>query len=439
MKNNSYHFENIWNECVSFNIEQKPEEFKKLLDFLNDNSKLKFALEIGSNYGGTTVGLCNLFENVITIDINHSSNFDLIKQKYNTYSYIIGDSKSNTTIEYLKSLNIKFDFIFIDGDHSYEGVKSDYYKYKQFLNDDGYIAFHDIVESEENKNNNINVYQFWSELKNEYNEIHEFINLKKELMVDTNNMFHEIMKSQSYETWGGIGLVKNFKLSVFSHNYLSNEWMPIVQNQFELLKNSGLYKRADVLYYGIYADSDVDYYLFLSLLKKYDEDEKVNVTRYSENNFEYNTLVNLQNYCNLNRNGIVFYFHSKGTSKTIQSESLKSWRNCLEHYNIKLWRTSFINLKNNAYDISGALYIDVYKNSVREYRNYYSGNFWWSSCSYITKLPNLLYLKEMNKNSSDPSDVRMQCELWIGKSFHRWVNLHCEVINGHETHIYKTE
>ena len=41
------------------------------------------------------------------------------------------------------SLNEMFDFIFIDGDHSFEGVKKDFELYSQNLSEKGTIAFHD--------------------------------------------------------------------------------------------------------------------------------------------------------------------------------------------------------------------------------------------------------------------------------------------------------
>jgi len=56
----SYNFPKIWESCLQFNIEQKPEEFKALLDFLHTNSKKRIALEIGSNYGGFAAGLCEI-------------------------------------------------------------------------------------------------------------------------------------------------------------------------------------------------------------------------------------------------------------------------------------------------------------------------------------------------------------------------------------------
>ena len=89
-----YNFNHIWEKCLPFNIEQKPEEFKKLLDFLSKNKNKKYALEIGSNYGGTSFGLCHLYEYVISIDIKHHDNFDKIKTQFPNYNYIISDSKS---------------------------------------------------------------------------------------------------------------------------------------------------------------------------------------------------------------------------------------------------------------------------------------------------------------------------------------------------------
>ena len=38
-----------------------------------------------------------------------------------------------------------YDYIYIDGDHSYEGVRYDYEQSKQHLNADGIILLHDAI------------------------------------------------------------------------------------------------------------------------------------------------------------------------------------------------------------------------------------------------------------------------------------------------------
>ena len=37
------------------------------------------------------------------------------------------------------------DLLFIDGDHAYEGVKSDFLTYRHFVREGGVVAFHDIM------------------------------------------------------------------------------------------------------------------------------------------------------------------------------------------------------------------------------------------------------------------------------------------------------
>lgn len=53
------------------------------------------------------------------------------------------------------------DFIFIDGDHTYEGVRSDFEMYSKLISKNGYIAFHDTIYAE-------GVKKFWLEIKDQY-------------------------------------------------------------------------------------------------------------------------------------------------------------------------------------------------------------------------------------------------------------------------------
>jgi hypothetical protein len=49
---------------------------------------------------------------------------------------------SDDVLPALKSAGEKFDMIFVDGNHTYEGCKRDYENSLELLADDGYIAFH---------------------------------------------------------------------------------------------------------------------------------------------------------------------------------------------------------------------------------------------------------------------------------------------------------
>jgi len=55
------------------------------------------------------------------------------------------------------------DLLFIDGDHSYEGVAADFRLYSPFVRDGGLIVFHDIVPGKEEHVGEVP--RFWQELK----------------------------------------------------------------------------------------------------------------------------------------------------------------------------------------------------------------------------------------------------------------------------------
>jgi predicted O-methyltransferase YrrM len=56
------------------------------------------------------------------------------------------------------------DLLFIDGDHSYAGAKSDFEMYSEFVGRDGLVAFHDIMMFPETWGRGFDVGIFWREL-----------------------------------------------------------------------------------------------------------------------------------------------------------------------------------------------------------------------------------------------------------------------------------
>lgn len=61
----------------------------------------------------------------------------------------IKDTSENAFYNFFIRQDIKIDFLFIDGDHTYEGVKKDFELYSTILNDNGIIVIHDTDESYE--------------------------------------------------------------------------------------------------------------------------------------------------------------------------------------------------------------------------------------------------------------------------------------------------
>jgi len=98
---------------------------------------------------------------------------------------ITGDSHAVLTkVQVVRALNgEKLDFLFIDGDHSYAGVKADWEDYRCLVRRGGLIAFHDIKDTEFHRKRSCFVAHFWAELQGE----------KREFSTDLH--------------WGGIGVV----------------------------------------------------------------------------------------------------------------------------------------------------------------------------------------------------------------------------------------
>ncbi len=78
------------------------------------------------------------------------------------------DSHETRTFDYIKKVldNQKLDLLFIDGDHSYEGVKKDFEMYYPLVKHGGLVCFHDIVPGE--KIHVGGAPDFWKEISNQY-------------------------------------------------------------------------------------------------------------------------------------------------------------------------------------------------------------------------------------------------------------------------------
>lgn len=147
----------------------------------------KTILEIGTAQGGSLFLFSKLADPnamIISIDLpqgDFGGGYDEYKSDFYR-SFATGnqrmhlfraDSHSEETLKKVKDVlgERKIDFMFIDGDHTYNGVKTDFYLYSSLVSTTGLIGLHDIVASTEG----CEVHRFWNEIKRNHTVIAEFI------------------------------------------------------------------------------------------------------------------------------------------------------------------------------------------------------------------------------------------------------------------------
>lgn len=163
----------------------------ELLEFIKAVARARpeVVVEIGTACGGTLFLLSRAAADnaiIVSIDLSYGKfgggypvwrapfyrSFAFKRQKL----YLIrGDSHQESILHKLENIlnGRKVDCLYIDGDHTYEGVKEDFEMYSALLNNRALIAFHDIAPNPPEPGAQVN--KFWNEIKNNYqhNEIIE--------------------------------------------------------------------------------------------------------------------------------------------------------------------------------------------------------------------------------------------------------------------------
>lgn len=168
---------------------------------LVEELKPKYLLEIGTANGGSLFLFAKLAHpeaTIVSIDLpggkygggypaykeSFYKSFALPQQKMILHR---ANSHSSETLEQVKKLlnANKLDFLFIDGDHTYEGVKTDFQLYAPLVKSNGLIGFHDIAKHPPEWN--VGVDRFFDEIKNEHT--------------------HQIFIENPQQGWAGIGVI----------------------------------------------------------------------------------------------------------------------------------------------------------------------------------------------------------------------------------------
>jgi predicted O-methyltransferase YrrM len=183
---------------------QKITEFASLLRLLK-RRKLKSIVEIGTAQGGTLYAWCKIADSdalITSIDLpggpfgggytlNDIKKFKKYKKKNQTLYFLRKDSYKQETKNKLAGIldGRKIDLLFIDGDHSYRGVKKDFQLYSSLVKQNGLIVFHDILYHP--KIPACKVDKFWNEIKHKFKNV-EFIDKEDD---------------RGWGQWGGIGVI----------------------------------------------------------------------------------------------------------------------------------------------------------------------------------------------------------------------------------------
>lgn len=168
---------------------QKRAEIMKLLERLQD-LKPRTLCEIGADKGGTLAlfgSVASRDARILSLDIKfreyHANAIPLLAGGNQEIKCLEADSHIHLTkskiLKWLRGQEL--DFLFIDGDHSYSGVKADFEMYGPLVRPGGMIAFHDIVPDYFTRfgtrtgNDVGEVPRFWKEISKSGFQFEEFV------------------------------------------------------------------------------------------------------------------------------------------------------------------------------------------------------------------------------------------------------------------------
>lgn len=179
---------------------QKVQELAGLVQLVR-RQRPRRVLEIGTLHGGTLWAWCRVAHRhatIVSVDLpgGEFGGRALEPERVRRYArrrqklrLLRADSHSPETLDaVMREFDGPIEFAFIDGDHSYAGVKRDFEMYGTLV--EGIIAFHDTLPHDADTGSEVD--RFWREVAPQYENL----------------TFEDPSDTRWNGAWGGIGVLK---------------------------------------------------------------------------------------------------------------------------------------------------------------------------------------------------------------------------------------
>ena len=181
---------------------QKVTELAPALAYLRRRN-LRTVVEIGTFLGGTLWGWCQIAAPdavLVSIDLPSAmtdlplppvGELEQFARDRQQLRFLRSDSQDPATRDELRKIlgDRSIDLLMIDGDHSYDAVKTDFELYSPLVAPGGLVAFHDILTHVER---DAEVDRFWRELRERHPHVE----------------FTDPGDDWGFGVWGGIGVLE---------------------------------------------------------------------------------------------------------------------------------------------------------------------------------------------------------------------------------------